>query len=712
MTASWKKIKWSNVNIQSALRFIYASLLLILILSLPCYALTPAQVFDEVKDSVLVVKSFDATGSLKAQGSGVLLPSGKIATNCHVVEGGISYKVGCGNQLVTATLFAEDGDKDICILDAQGITGKPVQLGKAADLKVGESVYAVGAPQGLELSLSDGIVAQLRGGPPPLIQTTAAISPGSSGGGLFDGGGRLVGLTTFYMERGQSLNFAMPVEWIAEVKQGRKPVAEGRSEAEWVKRAIALAQLKDWPDLLDWCLKWLESEPDSDYAWYCLGTAYEELKRYSDAIEAFRQAVRINSENKATWYHLGLAYNELGQTDKAIEAYQQAVRIYPDDADIWFFLGCAYNKLEQTAKAIEAYQQAVRIAPGDYLSWKYMGLSYFTLDRYDDTITSLSQATQIDHEDAEIWYFLGGAYDKSGQTDKAIEAYRQTVRINPKDADAWRGLGLIYYERLHIYEDAIKSYRQALSIEPNNARIWYELGNAYCKINLFDDGINAYRQAVRINPKDVDSWYNLGVTYGELNRLNDAIKAYQQAVRVAPEHAKAWYNLGLDYLNSDNRKAALKIVTQLRRIDSELADKLHNIIMGKQGTYGGAWRPVPNTNWLFDASRVIHVSPSVFRIWTKHKESKESIDRWKIEDPNGDYSNYSDTVCFRQIDCKTQKIGTVNITNYSAQGTTIGDSVTIEDSKIRMSLVIPDSVGEACVQTVCDYIKKFSKKRR
>ena len=68
---------------------------------------------------------------------------------------------------------------------------------QAADLKVGDPVYAVGAPLGLELSLSEGIVAQLRGGPPPLIQTTAAISPGSSGGGLFDRDGRLVGLTTF-----------------------------------------------------------------------------------------------------------------------------------------------------------------------------------------------------------------------------------------------------------------------------------------------------------------------------------------------------------------------------------------------------------------------------------------------------------------------------------------------------------------------------------
>jgi S1-C subfamily serine protease len=189
------------------------------------HTLAPSQVFDKVKDTILVVKTLDAKGKAKSQGSGVLLPSGKVATNCHVVEGGVSYRVGRGERFVPATLYTKYGDKDICLLDAKGITGEPAQIGRTTDLKVGDAVYAVGAPKGLELSLSDGIVSQLRGGPPPFIQTTAAISPGSSGGGLFDSEGKLVGLTTLYVEGGQNLNFAMPVEWIAEVKPGSEAVA-------------------------------------------------------------------------------------------------------------------------------------------------------------------------------------------------------------------------------------------------------------------------------------------------------------------------------------------------------------------------------------------------------------------------------------------------------------------------------------------------------
>jgi hypothetical protein len=327
------------------------------------HALTPSQVFDQVKDSVVVVVTLDAQGKVKSLGSGVLLSSGRVATNCHVVEDGVSYRVGRGDQLVSATLYAEDADKDICILNAKGLEGKPAQLGKATNLKVGDPVYAVGAPQGLELSLSDGIVAQLRGGPPPFIQTTAAISPGSSGGGLFDKEGRLVGLTTLYIEGGQNLNFAMPVEWIGEVKPGRKPVAKGIGLTEWEKRAIALETTKDWQGLLEWCRNWTKSEPENAMAWFGLGEAYYQLKHYNEAIEAYRQAVKANPKDADSWNLLGYTYDKLKRYNEAIEAYRQCVTINPEDAISWYSLGHTYSLTGNTTAALSAIRELRRLDP-------------------------------------------------------------------------------------------------------------------------------------------------------------------------------------------------------------------------------------------------------------------------------------------------------------------------------------------------------------
>jgi hypothetical protein len=193
-------------------------LLFMLLMPQPSLALTASQVYEQVKDSVVVVKAYDQKGKPVGLGSGVMLPSGDIITNYHVVEAGMRYTVGRGKHTVPASPKAGDADKDLCLLIASGLVAEPARLGKTARLKVGDPVYAVGAPQGLELSLSEGIVSQLRGGGShPIIQTTVAISPGSSGGGLFNAKGELVGITTFKLKEGQSLNFALPVEWIGEI---------------------------------------------------------------------------------------------------------------------------------------------------------------------------------------------------------------------------------------------------------------------------------------------------------------------------------------------------------------------------------------------------------------------------------------------------------------------------------------------------------------
>src|SRR3989344_6567338 len=254
----------------TAIHLILGLALFLSVFTEPAFALTPSEGFEKVKDSVLVVKVFDAQGNPKSQGSGVMLPTGKVATNCHVVKNGERYQVGRGEKFISATLHAADSDKDLCLLEVNGVTAKPAILGQATTLKIGEAVYAVGSPKGLELSLSDGIVSQLRGTAPPIIQTTTAISPDSRGGGLLDAEGRLVGITTFYLEGGQSLNFALPVEWLANIQPDKKQVAKAKSQTDWLARAVALQERKDWQGLRDWSRQWTSADSGNALAWYGL----------------------------------------------------------------------------------------------------------------------------------------------------------------------------------------------------------------------------------------------------------------------------------------------------------------------------------------------------------------------------------------------------------------------------------------------------------
>jgi TonB family protein len=165
------------------------------------------------QNSIVVIHSLNQDGKIIKQGSGVILSSDFVATNCHVIQDGNSIKIGKDGHYMPASLSAGNIEKDICVISVKNIKGKGVVFGKTSQLKIGETIYAIGAPQGLELSLSDGIVSQLRGSNPPIIQITAAISPGSSGGGLFNNKGQLIGLTTAQRKDGQNLNFAIPIEY-------------------------------------------------------------------------------------------------------------------------------------------------------------------------------------------------------------------------------------------------------------------------------------------------------------------------------------------------------------------------------------------------------------------------------------------------------------------------------------------------------------------
>ncbi|MGO8761842.1 MAG: trypsin-like peptidase domain-containing protein [Desulfobaccales bacterium] len=367
--------------------------LLALIASLPqsALALTASQVYEQVKDSVVVVKAHDQTGKLVSMGSGVMLPSGDIITNYHVVKAGVRYTVGRGtkgtpatskegevfdipNYWVPATIEASDPKKDLCLLTAPGLAAKPARLGQAVKLKVGDKVYAVGAPQGLELSLSEGIVSQLRGDPPPLIQTTVAISKGSSGGGLFNAEGELVGITTFYLKDSQSLNFALPVEWIGQMAgkkiqerpRGETPGATipgARPQAGWAKRADALVEAEDWQGLLAHCRRWTQAEPGDAEAWYSLGVAYWEISRYGDAIEASKKAIRLKPNYPQAWNNLGNSYVSLGFYRWAIVAYGEALRLKPDFPQAWYGLGGSYARSGNRSAALGAVKELRRYDP-------------------------------------------------------------------------------------------------------------------------------------------------------------------------------------------------------------------------------------------------------------------------------------------------------------------------------------------------------------
>ncbi len=192
-------------------------------------ATTASRVFAADSPSIVVVKAFDSKGHALAQGSGVVIAKGVVVSNCHVFEqaGTVSSSVFYHHKRLPAILRYGDSEHDLCSFAVKGLTAPPVRMGVTSELKVGKNAYAIGAPEGLDLTLSGGLISSLRKIPGGVvIQMTTPISPGSSGGGLFDSRGRLIGITSYYEKEGQQLNFALPVEWIKALPRRGKTFKE------------------------------------------------------------------------------------------------------------------------------------------------------------------------------------------------------------------------------------------------------------------------------------------------------------------------------------------------------------------------------------------------------------------------------------------------------------------------------------------------------
>lgn len=458
-------------------------ILLFMALASPCvYAYTPEQVFTRASPSVVVVDVIDAEGKQISLASGVVIGTGHVITNCHVLQKGKNIQIRQSGNTFKATLQFADYPRDLCQLSVPTLQAPSVTIGAAKNLAVGQRVYAIGAPQGLELTLSEGLISSLRNYEgSQYIQTSTALSPGSSGGGLFDDQGQLIGITTFQFTEGQNLNFALPVNWIAELPKRvqASSVAKKEGGVDWFSRVIALERNRDWQGLLELAQLWVKSDPESADAWFCLGEGYEGTEQYDEAVRSYREALRIQPKDAASWYNLGTTYDYLKQYNEAMRAYQEALRIQPKDAMAWFRLGMTYGSgLNQYSDAIKAFSEALRIQPTDVKSWYNLGLAYYENKQYDQSIHALQEALRLNPEFYEAWNNLGTAYDRLMQYDEAIQSYREALRIQPKDVQSLYNLGLTYSKRKQ-YDQALQAYRELLSIEPKNVDAWYGLGTTY-----------------------------------------------------------------------------------------------------------------------------------------------------------------------------------------------------------------------------------------
>jgi len=434
------------------------------------------RIFKLNSKAVVMVITYDEKGNEIGTGSGFIVRrDGAVVTNYHVIGMAKDIKIKAGNKIFDVEgLIFTDKINDLAILKARGKDMPAVKLGVIGEANIGEHVYVISSPVGLENenTISVGLLRGIRkiDEKTEILRLTAPTSPGSSGSPVFNRNGEVIGVATigFYGED-RNYRLATSIKLIKDRISSKSVTAIKEGLEDYINTAIY---------------------------WNQLGRDYYFSGKYEEEIEAYKQAIMINPDFALVHNNLGAAYGRSGKWKEAIKSFKQATRIDPDFAIYWNQLGRAY------------YESGYKVEKGDTL-W---GIAR----DHGVSLEDIIEANDIENPD----FIKPGHRLIIPEKPEAIESYKQAIRIDPDYRDAHFNLGLAYYNS-GKYEEKIESYKQAIRIDPDYADAHYNLGNAYGRSGKYEEAIESYRQALRIDPDDARAHYNLGYVYGESGKYQE-----------------------------------------------------------------------------------------------------------------------------------------------------------------------------------------------
>ena len=388
-----------------------------------------AQTVPEIAEKALAATVYlemqDSNGKTLGFGSGFFVKPNLIATNYHVIAGassGTAKLVGKHTTYKIEGLTATYKYNDLALLKVPASGIKPLPIGNSDAVKIGETVYVIGNPKGLEGTFSDGTISSRHGGHAKgRLQMTAPISPGSSGGPVLNKKGEVIGVSYAILENGQNLNFVIP--------------------SLYLKTLLALSgTVKPLPG---------GNHSISAETYLARGNTKTALGQYLDAISDYDKAIQLKFDYADAYNNRGAAKHHLGQHTAAIQDFDKAIQLKSDYADIYYNRGAAKHHLGQHTAAIQDFDKAIQLKSDYANAYNDRGNVKHHLGQYAAAIQDFDKAIQLEPNDANAYYNRGLTEGKIGQHFAAIQDFDKTIQLAPDDANAYlnRGIAKVLLKR-------------------------------------------------------------------------------------------------------------------------------------------------------------------------------------------------------------------------------------------------------------------------
>jgi S1-C subfamily serine protease len=416
-------------------------------------ALSAEDLFRRYSPGVVCIFGQNSKGQDMAQGSGFFVSDdGLIVTNLHVIGQAQSGRVQTadGTTLRVVGVSAVDSDHDLAVLKVDHKPAVTLTLSADSHPPIGTRVWAIGNPEGLTNTISEGIVSGVRqlSSKRSYIQTTAPMSHGSSGGVLLTDDGRVLGVTSAIMESGQQLNFAVPADAVNKLLARCKPgemmslisagqqtptSSDAKPDLAWVRMVIRLHAMRDAfaalaklePDMKD----------DPEY-WYTLGTAHYEVKNYPLAVKFADKALELKNDYIDAARLKGDANLSQKQYRPAIAAYERVAELGEKDAALYATTAICYLELNDFRRAEQFAKHAIKLdakLPSGHLT---LARTFDKQGQTRDALGVLESAMESIPGSPELYLMMGGFQLKLSQTQNARQSFQKVILVDSRSAAA------------------------------------------------------------------------------------------------------------------------------------------------------------------------------------------------------------------------------------------------------------------------------------
>jgi tetratricopeptide (TPR) repeat protein len=406
--------------------------------------------------------SYSTIDTTLLNGSGfIFTEDGLIGTNYHVVDGIDSLLVKTSDgTFYDAELMIIDEKNDMAILrikNANGTKFPTIRFANSDALKVGQEVFAIGSPLGYEYTISQGIIAGIRENEKvsftdpvtyapieksfeKVIQITAAISPGNSGGALFNRKGEVIGITTYTYTGYGNLNFALAINSFVYFMNSVDLANIDNNEEAKKKREQSLyfSNLR------------LANNFKSEATYNWLYVKQKDTMKTVDTFVVKQDSIAKMNFNKAESFYY-----------KCIEIAPDSFDVYREMMDLYVF--CEnFNKAENLYDTIKTKFQSDSLLS---LLSSSLASAYTSSREYKKALEFYEKMSVKDTNDIYLRYQIGNIYEKMGKNNKAIREYKKVIKRDKTYTQAYIQIGAIYYNKYKDYRTAKKYFETAYDNE-------------------------------------------------------------------------------------------------------------------------------------------------------------------------------------------------------------------------------------------------------